>query len=260
MIYTPNVYINFLIMLRKLKDIIYSAGLLLGKIRYNNRNSKVLYYHDVHRDNTKPETLISTPMSLFSEHIRIIKEQGFEIVDRITEPENQIMLTFDDGYLGIYKNKDFFINRGLKPTVFLISNSIGTDTFIDEQEILSLQKEGFRFQSHTHTHPLLNKLNIKELKEEFSTSKNILENLLSKEVDGICFPEGMFNPEVVETARACGYKYLYSSIPGMYYEDNKFGVVHRSLVQHANHNNFISILYGGSSIYKKRLIKRHYSE
>ncbi len=85
MIYTSNVYINFLIMLRKLRDTIYSAGLLLGKIRYNNRSSKVLYYHDVHQDHTKAETLISTPMSLFSEHIRIIKDQGFEIVDRISE-------------------------------------------------------------------------------------------------------------------------------------------------------------------------------
>lgn len=260
MIYTSNVYINFLIMLQKLRDTIYSAGLLLGKIKYNNRNSKVLYYHDVHRDNTKPETLISTPMSLFSEHIRIIKVQGFEIVDRITEAENQIMLTFDDGYKGIYKNKDFFFNEGLKPTVFLVSNSIGADTFMEKDEILFLQKEGFRFQSHTHTHPLLNKLNIKELKEEFSTSKNILENLLSKEVDEICFPEGLFNSKATETARDCGYKYLYSSIPGSYYETNHFRVIHRSLVQHANHSNFISILYGGSCIYKKRLIKRHFSE
>ena len=247
-------------MLRKLKSIIYSAGLSLGKIKYNNRNSKVLYYHDVHQDKDTPETLMSTPMSLFSEHIRTIKEQGFEIVEVITQPENQIMLTFDDGYLGIFKNKDFFINQGLKPTVFIISNCIGTETFMNEQEILFLQNEGFRFQSHTHSHPDLNLLTNDQLRSEFMTSKTILEKLLSKNVDEICFPKGFFNDKVIEIAYECGYKRLYSSIPGYYKEENRFKLAFRNLVQFTIPNDLISILYGGSSIYKKRYSKQHYYE
>src|SRR6478736_1314193 len=106
MIYILNPYKNFSHMLTKIKTNIYSLGLLVGRFSFNNRNSKVLYYHDVHKDNDLPETRMSTPMSLFLEHIRIIKKLGFEIVDQITRPNDQVMITFDDGYLGVYKNKE----------------------------------------------------------------------------------------------------------------------------------------------------------
>lgn len=247
-------------MLRKFKSILYSSGLLLGKMIYNNRNSKVLYYHDIHQDTDAPETMMSTPLSLFAEHIHIIKQQGFEIVDVITQPKNQIMLTFDDGYLGIFKNKDFFINQGLKPTVFIISNCIGTSTFMDEKEILLLQNEGFRFESHTHSHPDLNLLTNEQLREEFTVSKIILEKLLSKNINEICFPKGFFNDKVIDIANECGYKNLYSSLPGYYKEESRFKVIFRNLVQFTKPNDLISILYGGSSIYKGRYIKQHYYE
>jgi peptidoglycan/xylan/chitin deacetylase (PgdA/CDA1 family) len=203
---------------------------------------------------------MSTPMSLFLNHIRVIKEQGFEIVDVITKLENQIMLTFDDGYLGIYKNKDFFIEQGLKPTVFLISSSIGKAAFLNEENILFLQKSGFRFQSHTHSHPDLNLLTKEQLSEEFMSSKTILERILSKNVDEICFPKGFFNDKVIEIAYQSGYKGLYSSLPGHYKEKNKFRVVFRNLVQFTTPNDLKSILYGGSRIYRKRYIQQHYHE
>ena len=247
-------------MLRKIKSTLYSSGLLLGKMIYNNRNSKVLYYHDVHDDNDVPETLMSTPLSLFSDHIRVIKEQGFEIVDVITQPKNQIMLTFDDGYSGIYKNKNFFISQSLKPTVFIISNCIGTNTFMNEEEILQLQNEGFRFQSHTHSHPDLNLLTNEQLIEEFSISKTIIEELLSRSVHEICFPKGFFNNKVIELAYEQGYKSLYSSLPGHYSEENRFNVIFRNLVQFTRPDDLVSILYGGSSIYRKRYTKQHYHE
>jgi hypothetical protein len=75
-------------MLRTIKSKVYSIALLLGKIKYNNRSSKVLYYHDVHEDGSIPETDMSTPMSLFKRHIEIIRSNGYDIVDVITEPDN----------------------------------------------------------------------------------------------------------------------------------------------------------------------------
>lgn len=245
-------------MLRKLKSIIYSLGLFIGKIIYNNRNSKVLYYHDIHRDNDSPETMMSTPLSLFAQHIRIIRQQGFEVVDVITQPKNQIMLTFDDGYLGIFKNKDFFLNHGLKPTVFIISNRIGTNTFLNADEIIFLKNKGFRFQSHSHTHPDLNLLSIDELEIEMITSKKSLENVARGPVDEICFPKGLFSNEVLATAKKYGYCKLYSSIPGCYYEQNHFNVIYRNLVQFSSNFDFSCILFGGLEIFRKRYTKQHY--
>lgn len=247
-------------MLIKLRKKIFSGALYLGKILYHNNDSKVLYYHDVHNDIDTPETLMSTPLSLFSNHIEVIKERGFEIVDRITKPENQIMLTFDDGFSGIYKNKNFFIDRGLKPTIFLITNSIGSPSFLNTDQILSLQEDGFRFQSHTHTHSELVTLNSKELAEEFNKSKMLLEALLLNDITEICFPKGLFNNKVRESALQSGYKYLFSSIPGKYFQKNTDPIIRRNLVQHVNTSELISILHGGSYIFRKRYSKMHMRE
>ncbi|MDP2067937.1 MAG: polysaccharide deacetylase family protein [Lutibacter sp.] len=247
-------------MLGKIKSNLYSAALLLGKIKYNNRNSKVLYYHDVHKDKDVPETMMSTPLSLFTEHIRIIRQQGFEIVDVITQPKNQIMLTFDDGYIGIFKNKDFFFNQGLKPTVFIISNCIGTNTFMNANEIIFLQNKGFRFQSHTHTHPDLNLLSESEMKTEMITSKKILENFVNEPINEICFPKGLFNKLVLVTANEYGYDKLYSSIPGSFNEQNPFDIINRNLVQFSSIFDFNCILYGGLNIFRERYTKQHYHE
>ncbi len=245
-------------MLKSIKSKLFSLGLLLGRWKYSNRNSKVLYYHDVHEDGCVPETDMSTPMSLFKQHIELIRVNGFEIVDVITKPTNQIVLTFDDGYLGVYKNKGFFVNQGLKPTIFLITGAIGKRTFMGSDQIHELQNHGFVFQSHTHSHPDLNLLNDEQLLDEFSKSNAILEKLLKKEVKEICFPKGFFNDRTVELAYKCGYKVLYSSLPGYFKEENKFKVTFRNLVQFTKPEDLVSVLFGGARIYRNRYIKQHY--
>ncbi|MCD0486892.1 polysaccharide deacetylase family protein [Pedobacter sp. MC2016-14] len=247
-------------MLKAIKSFVYSGGLLLGKLLYHNRKSKVLYYHDVHQDQEIAETPMSTPMRLFAQHVAIIRENGFEIVDVITQAKNQIQISFDDGYAGVYKNRHFFIQQGLKPTIFLITASIGTEKYMTVQEIRKLQAEGFRFQSHTHTHPDLNLLNIPQLQQEFSTSKDLLENILEQPVTEICFPKGFFNDKAVNTAFQQGYTALYSSIPGYHQEKNQFKVQYRNLVQFASPFNLKCILLGGLDIYKKRYTQQHYHE
>jgi len=245
-------------MLNTLKSFVYSAGLLLGRVVHHNRYSKVLYYHDVHQDQEQAETPMSTPMRLFAQHIELIRESGFEIVDVITQPKNQIQLTFDDGYSGVFKNRHFFIRQGIKPTIFLITSSIGTDHFMKVDEIKKLQGEGFRFQSHTHTHPDLNLLSAAQLQQEFSTSKDMLETLLEEPVTEICFPKGFFNDQTVNIAFQEGYTSLYASIPGYAQEKNRFKVRYRNLVQFSTLFNLKCILFGGMDLYKNRYAKQHY--
>lgn len=247
-------------MLRKFKSALYSAALLIGKIKYNNRNSKVLYYHDVHKDNDKPETSMSTPISLFLEHIRIIKEQGFEIVDTITKPENQIMITFDDGFRGIYINKSIFNSEIIPITIFVITKTIGERHYLNLKELKELEGIGLRIQSHTHSHPDLNLLFECELELEMITSKKVIENFAKGPIDEICFPKGLFNNLVLVTANKCGYRKFYSSIPGSFYEQNTFNVTYRNLVQFSSSFDFNCILFGGLDIFKKRYIKQHYYE
>lgn len=247
-------------MLRKFKPTLYSAALFLGKKKYNNRNSKVLYYHDIHKDNSIPETPMSTPISLFLEHIRIIKEEGFEIVDRITQPKNQIMITFDDGFRGIYINKSIFNSEIIPLTIFVITKTIGERHYLTVKELKELEIMGLKIQSHTHSHPDLNLLSEDELEIEMITSKKALENFAKGPINEICFPKGLFNNKVIAKANKCGYHKLYSSIPGSFYKQNQFNVIYRNLVQFSSTFDFNCILFGGLDIFRKRYTKQHYHE
>jgi peptidoglycan/xylan/chitin deacetylase (PgdA/CDA1 family) len=245
-------------MLKKLKLILYSIALFLGKRIYYNRSSKVFYYHDVHQDNSIPETDMSTPLSLFVKHVELITQQGFEIVELITEPKNQIMITFDDGFRGVYLNKACFQSKKIKPTVFIITEKIGDNHFLNAAEMKELTMAGFKFESHTHTHITLNKLSKKKLRFEFDFSKEILKKTLNINTDAICFPKGYFDASTIEMAYLCGYKKLYSSIPGGYYEENSFQVKYRNLVQFASPFDLKCILFGGLRIFRKRYTLQHY--
>jgi peptidoglycan/xylan/chitin deacetylase (PgdA/CDA1 family) len=247
-------------MLKKIKAKIYTIALAWGEIKFRNTESKVLYYHDVHADGEIPATDMSTPMSLFKQHIDIIKANGFEIVDEITKANHQVMLTFDDGYVGIYKNRAFFEENGLKPTVFIITAEIGQNKMMSKDEILTLSKQGFLFQSHTHSHPDLNLCDEKQLEEEYLKSNKILTDILGIEVESICFPKGFFTKQAVASAYKNGYKRLYASIPGNYLEKNSFKVICRNLVQFSPPKDFKAILFGGLNIFKKRYAKQHYYE
>jgi peptidoglycan/xylan/chitin deacetylase (PgdA/CDA1 family) len=245
-------------MLKEIKSSIYSAALWCGRKKFKNNASKVLYYHDVHKDGTVPFTDMSTPMHLFKNHISLIKENGFEIVDEITKPTHQVMLTFDDGYLGVYQNREFFVKQGIKPTIFIITSEIGKPTFMNSDEILLLAEHGFLFQSHTHHHPDLNLCTVNELHEEYSISRVILLDLLKKPIHSICFPKGFFNMLAIEKAYDSGFSRLYSSIPGAYADVNEYNVICRNLVQFASPKDFENILLGGLNIFKNRYARQHF--
>ena len=54
---------------------------------------------------------MGTPLYVFEQHIETIKQLGFEIVQQITDDKKQIMLCFDDGFHGIWDNKEFVIDN-----------------------------------------------------------------------------------------------------------------------------------------------------
>ena len=245
-------------MLLKIRSTLFSAGMLIGKMLYRNDKSKILYYHDVHEDGDTPFSDISTPMSLFKKHIEIIRKNGFEIVPEITKERKQVMICFDDGYRGIYKQKLFFDENKVKPLVFLVASFVGMDDFVNKSQIQELQDIGFRFQSHTYSHNPLPFMDAKELESDLTRAKLELENVLNHPVDELCFPLGYFSNLVIDIAHTCGYKKLYSSIPGYYGESNDLNVIHRNLVQFATPNNFEYILFGSLNIFRQRYKMQHF--
>lgn len=231
--------------------------MFVSSIVHRNRKSKILYYHDVY-DGMK-YTGMGTALEMFSRHIKTVRDNGFAIVEKITKPKGEVMIVFDDGFRGIYDTKDFFIRNGLRPTVFLAVSLIGTPGYLSREEILELQEAGFIFQCHTWSHEDLTKFSKEELGRELGEAKRELETLLGKAVDEICFPIGYFSQQVLDECKRYGYKTMYSSIPGNYF-DTMFaeGLKTRNLMQYASPRECRLALLGGGKLLKNRYIKMHF--
>ena len=226
---------------------------------YFSRKSKVIYYHDIHSANKYTD--MSTPIELFKRHINIIRELGYEIVNEITKPFGQIEICFDDAFLGLYDNIELIKELDIPIHLFVVSSYLEKENHINELQLLSLNRlTQIKISSHTQTHQVLNLVPESLLKNELESPKNLLEGLLNKSVDTICFPEGKFNEAVVEFAEGVGYKKQYSSLPGFYFNDFLPNVKRRSLVQFAGEKEFKAILKGGDHVLAFWYKFKHYNK
>ena len=224
-----------------------------------SKKSKIIYYHDI--DSDKKYTDMSTPVELFKKHINIIRENGYEIVNEITKPVGQIEICFDDAFLGLYDNIELIKDLDIPIHLFVVPSYFERESYINKEQLLLLNKlKLIKISSHTQTHQVLNLASESLLKNELENSKNLLESLLNKSVDMICFPEGKFNDAVVELAEGVGYKRQYSSLPGFYFNDFLPNVKRRSLVQFAGEKEFKAILKGGDHILAPWYTFKHFSK
>lgn len=228
----------------------------LSALIFNNTKSKVIYYHDVH-DNVI-YTSMSTPIELFKKHIEIIKKT-YDIVDNIKNTNKQIVICFDDGFRGIYDNKDYFIKEDINVIIFLISSFINNENYLTESEIIELNKfTNFKFGAHTHSHINLGPLKKKEIIKEINLCKDELERILEEPVEHLCFPRGSFSENVIDLSIVSGYKYLYSSIPGNFNGKIKKDIIHRNLVQQDTPEMLKLSLKGAQNILRKKRLKQHF--
>jgi peptidoglycan/xylan/chitin deacetylase (PgdA/CDA1 family) len=231
----------------------------LASLFYFKKRSKAIFYHDIHAENKY--TNMSTPIALFKEHIQIIRDSGYEIVSKINKPTGQIEISFDDGFLGIYENINVIKELDVPIQLFVISSNFDAPNYINKSQLLELNLfSHITISSHTHKHSILNKISVSETKIELETSKKLLENILNKQINSLCFPEGKFNKKVIEIAKKMGYSKLYASIPGFYFDQFSYSVIKRSLVQFAEKEEFKAILKGGDHIlsfwYKMKHFKK----
>ena len=223
----------------------------------NSDDSRCIFYHDIHSNNRFTD--MSTSVDLFVKHINIIRDLGFEIVHEITKEKNQISISFDDGFKGVYENIGIIDKLKVPITIFVISSFLDRDNFLTTNNLKEIAMNKFiDIQSHTHTHPELQTLNSDSLEIELKKSKEILESICDAEINSICFPKGMFDKSVIKKVLEVGYDKQFSSLPGPYYSEVFPSVKRRSLVQSASEKEFKSILKGGDNILYYWYYKKHF--
>ncbi len=219
----------------------------IASLFYISKKSKVIFYHDIHSD--KKYTDMSTPIELFKKHIKIIRENGYEIVNEITNSHRQIEICFDDAFLGLYDNIELINEQNISINLFVISSFLEKENHINTEQLIELNKlKQITISSHTKSHKILNCISENETTHELQDSKSELELVISQEISSLCFPEGKFNRYVITNAIKLGYTKPYSSLPGFYIDEFLPNVKRRSLVQFAGEEEFKAILKGGDHI------------
>lgn len=77
---------------------------------------------------------------------------------------------------------------------------------IDWEQAREMDAENVKIESHTATHPILTNVSANDLDFELKTSKSRLEEVLDREVEHFCYPNGSFNNAVWQAVKNANYK------------------------------------------------------
>ncbi len=155
--------------------------------------------------------------------MRLLRDSGHTFV-RVADlsrgeqlPPQPVVLTFDDGLEDCHtKALPLLTELGIPATFFPIVGCIGTASaaadvygtqrYMNARQVRELAGRGHEIGSHGLTHADLALLAPRDLREELRRSKELLEDIIGREVASISFPFGSCNRRVWDTARECGYR------------------------------------------------------
>jgi GT2 family glycosyltransferase/peptidoglycan/xylan/chitin deacetylase (PgdA/CDA1 family) len=141
-----------------------------------------------------------------------------------------LSITFDDAFVSVRENALPVLKKyGLSAGVFVTTGCLGQppnwsmaydcpdrdDTVMSEQQVKELDNDGIEILSHTISHSTLTQVNDDKLQEELVGSQRELRRLIRREIPGISYPYGEYDPRVCDAARRAGYKFGFTIEPQM---------------------------------------------
>jgi len=157
--------------------------------------------------------------NMFRMHISSLASRGFQdlpleaYIHALRGDENvplrkYVCLTFDDGWRDNYTDAFPILQEyGFTATIFLTVAYIGEKKdYLTWEQVMEMKTAGFKFGSHTLTHPHLTQIPIERARREIMESKELLEDKISEEVGAFCYPYGDYNQDIVELVEEAGYQ------------------------------------------------------
>ena len=77
---------------------------------------------------------------------------------------------------------------------------------VNWEQAREMDANNFKIESHTVTHPILTNINQTQLDYELQDSKKRLENVLDRQIENFCYPNGSLNETVWKAVENAGYK------------------------------------------------------
>lgn len=214
----------------------------------------ILGYHDFRERGGSPMIIAA---SKFREQMQAIKDSGIPVI-RLSEvldwrngqkniPEEAIVITMDDGWLGVYQYaypvlKEF----GFPFTIYCYKNyvSIGGRSLTWAQ-IKEMMEHGCEVGSHSVSHASLRDKKSRPPQEyeewivkELKDSKEFLEQNLGVKVTSFAYPFGVFDDHITELAQQYGYETLVTVNNQKVTWDTPMGKLGRYIIHGESDANF----------------------
>jgi peptidoglycan/xylan/chitin deacetylase (PgdA/CDA1 family) len=143
-------------------------------------------------------------------------------------------VTFDDGIRDVVENAvPELQKRNIPATMFVVASALGRHAWwwppsalsepqapvISAEQLRALPSGLISIGSHTLTHPMLPCLKEEEARRELYGSRAVLEQILGRRVTLFSFPFGAFSPALISWCREAGYERVFTSTPGLSFQD-----------------------------------------
>jgi peptidoglycan/xylan/chitin deacetylase (PgdA/CDA1 family) len=181
-------------------------------------------YHNIGESRTGGDPSLTISSAQFELQLKRLRRFRFSSIrpsmwlDWITKgaplPPRPVLLTFDDGFADTARYGFPLLKKyGFTAIMFVVTSAIGGSNEWDEalgwvsqplmtaDEIRRWSREGIEFGSHTHTHPDLRELTVKQMREELCKSRDALAALIDQPVECFAYPFGYYNETVVDMTR-----------------------------------------------------------
>ena len=165
------------------------------------------------------------------------------------EGGRSVVITFDDGRVSDYDVAfPLLVQAGARAEFFINTANIGRAGFMTWAHVEEMQRAGMSFQSHAHDHIVLLGLSRPRLEYQLRTSKQRLEDHLSRSVQFVAAPYGLLGRRVIATAEQVGYRGVCNSRQWLAQPGSR--VINRVAVHaHTTGKQFIGLLEARPAAY-----------
>jgi peptidoglycan/xylan/chitin deacetylase (PgdA/CDA1 family) len=118
-------------------------------------------------------------------------------------PSKPVVLSFDDGYSGQYKDAMPVLRSLHWPGV--LNLKLGNLRDLKVAHVREMIANGWEIDSHTINHPSLPSVDDAHLRYELEASKARLKKDFGLNVNFFCYPAGAYNQHVIDAVKRAGY-------------------------------------------------------
>lgn len=174
--------------------------------------ASILMYHSVGNNGI----LFTVTEKDFERQMKYLKDKKYNVIKLVELAEKlkkreevkpkTVVITFDDAYKDNYSIAFPILKKySLPSTIFVPTAYIGKEMLNSEGKTIpvmnwleakEMEESGLvDFASHSHTHPMMDRIAFEEFISEIKTSENMLKQNLKRPVKIFSFPKGKFKPE-----------------------------------------------------------------